>query len=80
MSAKPLGPPGEMTIDAGKALSSAAMGRGSERDQTNVSQGAGEAHEQVGLIERHKGMFREVLDRVFSDCQPQSEEVPGGDP
>lgn len=72
---KPLGPPDEMKVDAARVLVAAEMRAGSEKKGTYVEQAAGEAHEQVGLVERHNGMFSDISNGVLEDTQPNTEEA-----
>lgn len=74
MWAKPLGPPDMLKVDAEKALVFGEMAAGCERDATMVVQAAGEGHCQVGLIERHNGLFAGYFGEILSDTQPVSEE------
>ena len=60
--------------DAERALVTGEMGRGMEKDGTHVHQASGEAHEQVSLVERHNGIFSELLNGVLNDVQPRDEE------
>lgn len=63
-----------MKVDAEKALVRGEMKSGSERDNTFVLQVAGEAHFMLGLIERHNGMFGDMMSDVIDGAQPQDEE------
>ena len=49
------------------------MGELWDHAQVAVDQAAGEAHWQVGKVERHGGLFEQVLTRLLSDMKPQSE-------
>eukprot|EP00959_Pyramimonas_sp_CCMP1952_P454180 9469508-Pyramimonas_sp.AAC.1 len=69
----PYGPPALLKCDAGKTNLGQEIVDAFERQGAEVSDAAGEAHEQVGHAERHGTWFEDILNKVLNQTNPKDE-------